>query len=166
VTLYTGVGQESVTWPRAVTINLAEVGGFYRFSNGVMLGGFTQQGYTNNYTPAHATNYTVGQIGYGTKLGSFTPYAVYGQGLKSTNGSTAWYSQVQLGTNYDITQKWYVGAQYRYRNSGELADWRTNRYLGTVGYNLDKKWSVNANYAKSYGSWESNQYFAGLVYKF
>jgi hypothetical protein len=165
-TLYAGSGQESVTWPRRVVINLEEIGGFYRFGNGIMLGGFTQQGYTNNYTPNHATNFTVATLGYGTRVGSFTPYVVYGQGWRSVNGNTNIYNQIQAGTNYNINQTWYVGAQYRYRNSGEIANWRTNRYLGTVGYNINKNWSVNANYAKSYGSWESNQYFGAVVYKF
>jgi hypothetical protein len=165
-TLYAGAGQESVTSPRKVVVNLQELGGFYRFTNGIMLGGFTQQGYTNNYTPNHATNFTVATLGYGTRVGSFTPYVVYGQGWRSVNGSTANYNQVQAGTNYNINQTWYVGAQYRYRNSGEISNWRTNRYLGTVGYNIDKNWSVNANYGKTYGSWESNQYYAGVVYKF
>lgn len=164
--MYAGSGQESVTWPRTVVVNLSEVGGLYRFKNGIMLGGFTQQGYTNTYTANHATNFTVAQLGYSTRVGSFTPYAIYGQGLRSVNGSTALYNQVQAGTNYNITADWYVGAQYRYRNSGEIANWRTNRYLGTVGYNINQNWSANVNYGKTYGSWESDQYYAGVVYKF
>jgi len=165
-TLYAGSGQESVTWPRRVVINLTEVGGFYRFRSGIMLGGFTQQGYTNNYTANHATNFTVAQLGYGTRLGSFTPYVVYGQGWRSVNSSTAQYYQIQLGTNYDINRDWYVGAQYRYRNSNEISNWETRRYLATVGYNINRAWSVNANYGKTNGAWQSSQYFGGIVYKF
>jgi hypothetical protein len=108
----------------------------------------------------------VATLGYGTRVGSFTPYVIYGQGWRSVNGSTNEYNQIQAGTNYHINPDWYMGAQYRYRNSGEISNWRTNRYMGTVGYNINKSWSVNANFAKIYGSWESNQYFGAVIYKF
>ena len=166
-TLYAGAGQEQIRTPRKVNIDLGEIGGIYRFENGIMLGGFTQMGYLDMYSPNYATNYTGVTVGYSKLIGQFVPYVIYGQGWKTTNNSTAMYNQVQMGSKYNINEKWYVGAEYRYRNSWEVpGGWLTHRWLGTVGYNIDKNWAVAANAGTVTGSWTSNQEYLSLIYKF
>lgn len=160
----TVAGQESVSWPRSVVVDLVEVNGYYRFDSGVIVGGFVQNGYPNNGGPA--MNLTTGQLGYSLRLKSFAPYVLAGYGQRTVNNLSQNYYQYTAGTRYNFNDTYFADVQYRYRNSDEFSNWRTNRYLGGVGVNFTKHTSAVVNYAVQSGDFKSQQYGVGVFYRF
>lgn len=163
-TQWAGYGQDHVSAPREVKVDLYEVGIQHRFSSGITVGVWTQQGVPNISAPS--MNLTAAQVGYTYRTGIFVPYATVAYGVRTVNGVQDNFYQALVGSRVILNEKWYGDTQVRYRNSKDISNFHTNRVQAGVGYNINQNVSVQANYAKVSSDSNSQQYSVYFIYNF
>jgi len=158
-----GYGQEKIN--DTLTVDLYQVQALYRFNSGIMVGGMIQHGNPkNNAVPNEAREEVI--VGYGTRAYNFLPYAFISIGERDRDSVSEYnYHTLRIGSKYAINDHFYLDASYRFRDT-DKADWKTDTYFAGIGYNINTATSVQFQYGKTNGSFNSDSYGVFLVNRF
>jgi opacity protein-like surface antigen len=165
LTIGTGYGVETIS--EALSVDLFQVQGFYRFNTGITLGGMYQKGYPNLSAVNDETRYML-MLGYTTRIKAFSPYAFYSLGWRdyeNTDTKTVDYFTVKLGTRYKLTNKFFTDINYRYRDSDDIT-WETETVTAGIGYNINPKLSVMVNRGWQRGDYDSEITSVAVITRF
>ena len=160
-----GAGEEKIN--DTLKVDLYQAQAMYRFDNGIMAGGMVQKGYPElSAVPDETRRELI--VGYGTKIDRFLPYvfASYGERDRGVAGDYNYYV-LRGGSKYIVNDKVYLNASYRWRdNDVSNINWKTNTYFAGAGYNITPTTSIEFQYGKTNGDFDSDSMALFLINKF
>lgn len=163
-----GGGQENIdtkTVRGHVIADLYQVVGTYRTDSGIMLGTSVMLGYPNKTWAPDEGRYEL-MAGYSIKVDRFSPYAIISYGKRTRdNVATIDYYTATIGSKLRLTNEWYADVSYRFRDSNDMI-WKTDTYFMGLGYNVTPTVSVQTQYGKTTGTYDSNQFGIFVINKF
>lgn len=161
-TLSIGVIQESVKKPVNINTTIYSLNSSYSLPSGIRFGGTLQKA----YTAGAEENRTELSTGYSKTLGRFTPYAEVLFGRRDLNRDMD-YTAVSAGVRYELNDKVYTNARYRYRDSyKDDRSWKTDTYSIGLGTHINKTTSLEVGIASTDGDYESESVAFVLVNRF
>lgn len=149
-----GVGRETVTEPVDVEVDLYKVKGLYRFDNAVTVGAVFQYAEPDISVPENRYEVTAG---YNPRYGKTSVTVEVAYGLRDSDiMDDVGYYYATVGASHPLGKGFVGDVQYRYRDSNELENWRTDLYTVGLGYKINPTTIVRGSYGEQYGDFESN----------